>query len=52
MKFVENKINIKFALNMGTILMVKPDKLLVTKTGHFYLFVTGLDIFLDVFQNW
>ena len=40
MKFEDNKININFALNMETILMIKPDKSLITKTGHFYLFVT------------
>ena len=40
MKSTNNKMNIKFALNMETILMVKPDKSLISKTGYFYLFLT------------
>ena len=35
-KLYKNEI----ALNMDIIFMVKPDKSFVTKTGHFYLFVT------------
>ena len=42
MKLKGTKINIKFALNMGTVFMVKSDKSLITKTGHFYLFVTAV----------
>lgn len=39
--------NNKFALNMDDILMVKPDNSCATKTGHFYLLLTALNIFFD-----
>jgi hypothetical protein len=32
----------KFALNMEDILMVKPDNSCATKSGHFYLLLTGV----------
>lgn len=39
----------EIALNMDTFFMVKPDKSFVTKTGHFYLFVTAI---LKIVKNY